>query len=86
MPPLLANNNLQNDLFSSTKKVDLKELLTEEKLLSWYKKFWKNEGYGSEKKRDEYLKKGHDLLIKFFQDLMKEKLPDIYFLEKDFPF
>lgn len=86
MLPLIANNNLQADLFSKKKKVDIKSMLTEEKLLAWYKKFWKNEGYGSEKKRDEYFKKGHDLLLKFLQDLLSSDLPNVYFLEKDFRF
>ena len=86
MLPLLANNNFQADLFSKTKKVNPKDVLTEEKILSWYKKFWQDEGYGSEKKRDEYLKKGRDLLLKFLQDLLNSELPNIYFLEKDFRF
>jgi DNA helicase-2/ATP-dependent DNA helicase PcrA len=86
MLPLLANNNLQADLFSKTKKVNPRDVLTEEKILAWYKKFWQDEGYGSEKKRDEYLKKGRELLLKFLQDLLNSELPNIYFLEKDFRF
>lgn len=86
MLPLIANNSLQADLFANKKEIDIKEMLSEKKLLAWYKKFWKNEGYGSEKKRDEYLLKGHNLLIKFLQDLMSSPLPNVYFLEKDFRF
>jgi DNA helicase II / ATP-dependent DNA helicase PcrA len=85
--PLIANNNLQADLFSSSKKrVDVKDKLSEKKLLDFYKKFWKGEGYGSEKKRDEYWHKGLDLLKKFYEDLMSNELPNVYFLEKDFRF
>lgn len=88
--PMIANNNLQADLFSSgssgKNKADLIAKLSEEKLLGFYKKFWRDEGYGSEKKRDEYFNKGLNLLKKFHVDLMGADLPDIYFLEKDFRF
>ncbi|MDD3711097.1 MAG: UvrD-helicase domain-containing protein [Patescibacteria group bacterium] len=85
--PIIANNNMQADLFSSVKKEgDLKSKLSEKKLLELYKKFWQDEGYGSKQKRDEYWQKGLDLLKNFFNDLMSENLPEIYFLEKDFRF
>lgn len=85
--PVIANNNMQADLFSSTKKEgDLKSKLSEKRLLELYKKFWKDEGYGSKQKRDEYWQKGLALLKNFFNDLMSANLPEIYFLEKDFRF
>ncbi|HPT08479.1 MAG TPA: ATP-dependent DNA helicase [bacterium] len=82
--PLIANNNLQNYLFSESKnKVDL---LTEKKLLSWYQHFWVDEGYGDTKTRDEFYNKGLLALKDFYKNLMADKLPNVYFLEKDFRF
>lgn len=75
-----------DDLSAVKKEEKIKQSLTEEKLLAWYKKFWKNEGYGSEKTRDEYFAKGLKLLIDFYKNLMSAPLPNISFLEKDFRF
>ncbi len=86
MLPLIANNDLQADLFSQAKKGDLNKLLSEAQILAYYKKFWKNEGYGSEAKKDEYFKKGYDLLVNFVKDLFKNPWPEVYFLEKGFRF
>ena len=85
--PMIANNNMQGDLFSiKNNEEKLKKELTEDRLLVWYKKFWKDEGYGSKERRDEYWEKGLQLLKNFYQDLSNNPLPNIYFLEKDFRF
>ncbi|MFA5644298.1 MAG: ATP-dependent DNA helicase [Patescibacteria group bacterium] len=85
--PIISNNNISDGLLTEiNKKKDLGKYLSEEKLLGWYEKFWRDEGYGSKKVSDDYRQKGLKLLKKFFQDLMAEDLPKVYFLEKDFRF
>ena len=85
--PLLANNNLQADLFSDLKsEEDIKKNLSFDNLLFWYNKFWQDDGYGSQERRDEYRARGLSIMKTFHQDLFNNPWPNIYFLEKDFRF
>jgi len=54
--------------------------------LFWYNKFWQDDGYGSQERRDEYRARGLSIMKTFHQDLFNNPWPNIYFLEKDFRF
>ena len=82
--PLIADNNLQKDLFS--KKENSKDFLNEKKILEWYKHFWVDEGYGDLETMEKFREKGLRIVIDFYKKLMSEDLPEVYFLEKDFRF
>lgn len=81
LPILQGDNNLQSSLFSENKKNE--ELLSENNILKLFQKFWQDEGYESKLERDNYYSKGKDILINFCKKLLFDKLPQVYFLEKD---
>lgn len=81
LPLLDGGNNLQTSLFGENHKK--KNTLNEETILSLYEKFWQDDGYESKSIRDDYYLKGKNILINFCKALLSEKLPQVYFLEKD---
>ena len=82
LPVMPGNNNLQASLFGEAKKVDLKK----KDLLDIFENNWQTDGYESKKEREEYYKKGRNILDLFYGDIDKNGIPTVMFLEKSFSF
>jgi DNA helicase-2/ATP-dependent DNA helicase PcrA len=84
LPILQGENKMQSKLFSSND--ESKETISKDRILSLYKELWQNDGYQNIETRDDYYRKGEKLLVDFYEALKTDKLPSVYFLEKDLRF
>jgi len=71
----------QQDLFSSKSE---KLIPRKEEMLKIYDRHWEDDGYASKEQREEYKKKGHEMLVNFFEKYGAEGWPQVLFLEKKF--
>ena len=76
--PLLVDFK-QKSLFK-----DKKEKLKKEDLYKFYEMYWQDDGYETKKDREEYKKKGRDMLERIFAYYEKEGWPEVVFIEKNF--
>ena len=84
LEPLLASKQaFQDNLFGST---TTKNSLKEEALLEIYERRWQNDGYASIEERDNYYKKGKEIVRQFLKNWESESAPEVLFLEKSFSF
>lgn len=79
----LAKNGIQPGLFGDidekkNKKPALKDLI------KLYDAHWVNDGYRSQKERQEYKEKGKKILQTFFENLERDGWPEVMFIEKSF--
>jgi len=75
-------NNMQPDLFTSS-DVSKAKLLPLERLMSVYDLNWLDEWYKDKLQKEEYYKKGKELLKNFYNRFEKE-MPDVNMLEQPF--
>jgi DNA helicase II / ATP-dependent DNA helicase PcrA len=55
-------------------------------LLEIYQEFWQEDGYRSQKDKEEYKKRGRAALKAFWHNYQTEKPPETLLLEKNFSF
>jgi len=76
-------NNQQADLFGEKKPVETIHELSLQNLLKIYDTCWIDDWYYSKKNKDEYYKKGKEILKQFYK-LHEKQWPKIKYLEKAF--
>ena len=81
MAPLMLSSTGQLGLFSKEKPMPKMELKDLQKI---FKKHWQDDGYESEKQREEYKQSGQKSLKLFFEYMEKNSWPIVKFLEKNF--
>ncbi|NCN22028.1 UvrD-helicase domain-containing protein, partial [Candidatus Falkowbacteria bacterium] len=89
--PTLSGGLAQGELFtqlSSTKnKKNIEvELFSEARLLEIYQEFWQEDGYRSQKDKEDYKKRGRVALKAFWHNYQNEKPVETLLLEKNFSF
>ena len=90
LPVLSERQKMEGTLFgelekdSSQKKI--KDYLNKERLFQIYDEFWQNDGYPSKENREEYRKRGLDVLEKFWNNYENNPPQEILYLEKKFSF
>ncbi len=83
LQPLAARTGLQGDLFGGEDNNDID--LSEKKLLALYQEKWLDGGYRNKKEKEDYFKKGKEI-VKSFSQMMQTEKPEPVYLEKDFSF
>ncbi len=73
----------QQSLFSDNLKKNNNRLSLDD-LLELYNKHWRDDGYYNKKQREEYKKKGRQILKDFYQKHEKDGWPEVVFIEKSF--
>lgn len=89
--PTLSGGLAQGELFSQENLVKNKknteaELFSEARLLEIYQEFWQEDGYRSQKDKEEYKKRGQTALKAFWHNYQSEKPVETLLLEKNFSF
>lgn len=93
LPLLNERQKFQGDLFAGSEREqkkkareNLKNLLSEKRLLALYAEFWQTDGYKDKAEREKYKIKGQGVLKKFFNGYAANSSSFILFLEKKFSF
>ena len=82
---LQREEKLQGDLFDKKIKTDENKLPTINELYEMYDKSWVDDWYEDKKQKEDYMKKGKESLVGFYEKI-EEEIPDVKFLEKGFNF
>ncbi len=61
-------------------------MITEKRLLEIYQEFWQADGYDNKQERDDYQRRGKEVLKKFWTEYKATPPQEILFLEKKFSF
>ena len=85
--PAISEQKIQNDLFgNSVEGNKIIDLITEKRLLEIYQEFWQADGYDNKQERDDYQRRGKEVLKKFWTEYKATPPQEILFLEKKFSF
>lgn len=77
------NSIVQNDLFGSHNNALDKKIPSFEDLLKFYKEYWVDDWYEDKDQKEEFRKRGKQLLNNFYQEFIRVK-PNLKFIEKQF--
>lgn len=81
LSPVLLAGTIQPDLFNGQEKIKHPTL---EEVYGFYEKNWQDDGFHNKKEREEYKKKGREILGEFYAQLEHAGWPAVMFLEKNF--
>ena len=80
--PTLSGGLAQGELFAQ----EASTFFSEARLLEIYQEFWQEDGYRSQKDKEEYKKRGEIALKAFWQNYQNEQPVETLLLEKNFSF
>jgi len=82
LAPLMINSAMQQSLFSGAGSEIKKPTLQD--FYATYERHWQDDGYHSKKEREDYKKKGKNILKELHSQMEHSGWPQVMFMEKNF--